>query len=172
MTSDLAPPPAASTDEILITRLFDAARELVFQAWADPEHLQHWFAPHGCTLELRRWELRPGGTFHLCIRNPRFHDCWTVGTYLEIQAPERLVYTLAVADEQGNRIIPSEAGMDPEWPAETRVTLDFEDRNGQTQLTLRQTVNTALAQRTGAYPSWLQMLDRLAERLQAERAVE
>ena len=72
----------------------------VFEAWTDPEHLQRWFAPRGCTVHFCRIDFRPGGTFHSCIRTPDGHDCWCVGIYRAIVAPERIVFTMAVADEQ------------------------------------------------------------------------
>jgi uncharacterized protein YndB with AHSA1/START domain len=139
----------------------------VFQAWTDPQHLSRWFAPHGCSIEFRNLDLRPGGTFHACIRNPQYPECWTVGVYQEIAAPERLVYTMAMANEQGQRVSSPDAGKDSDWPEETTVTVTFSEQDGKTLLTLRQTVSEALAKRTGAYPSWLEMLDRLSEILPA-----
>jgi uncharacterized protein YndB with AHSA1/START domain len=147
--------------EVFITRDFEAPRELVFAAWTDPVHLARWFAPHGCEISFREIEVREGGVFHSCIRPPGGHDCWCRGVYREVAAPERLVFTMAVADEQGNLIEPTEAGMDPDWPRETVVTVTLAEQDGKTRLTLRQTVSEALAKRTGAHPSWLQMLDRL-----------
>lgn len=148
--------------EVVITRVFDAPRELVFKAWTDPEHLVHWFAPNGCTIHFREIDLRPGGAFHSCVRIPDGKGCWCAGVYREIVAPERIVFTMAIADEEGNLLGPVEAGMDPDWPRETVVTVTFAEHGGQTRLTLHQTVSESLAKRTGAYPSWLQMLDRLA----------
>jgi hypothetical protein len=55
--------------------------------------------------------------------------------------------------------------MDPDWPAETVLTVTFAELAGKTRLTLQQTVLESLAKRTGAHPSWIQMLDRLAEDL-------
>lgn len=55
--------------------------------------------------------------------------------------------------------------MDPDWPAETVVTVTFTEQHGKTSLTLHQTVDKSLAKRTGAYPSWLNMLDNLANLL-------
>ena len=158
-------PTQTASGELVITRCFDAPREMVFRAWSDPKQLSHWFAPHGCTLELVHLDVRPGGTFHFCIRSPQGHECWTVGEYHEVVPPERLSYTIAIADRNGQRMAPTAVGMDPDWPAETLVTVSFEEEGRKTLLTLRQAVNEALAKRTGAYPSWLQMLDRLAEDL-------
>jgi len=157
--------PTASGGEVFIERDFDAPRDLVFQAWINPERLIRWYAPHGCTTIFRTFEPRPGGTFHSCIRSSEGHECWCLGTFKEIAPPERLVYTLAIADANGNLVSPTDVGMDPDWPAETALTVTFADLNGRTHLTLRQTVNETLARKTGAHPSWLQMLDRLNELL-------
>ena len=167
-TSSSAAATADAEREVLICREFDAPRELVFRAWTDPAHLRRWYAPNGCAVEFARIDVRPGGTFHSCIRSPDGHACWCVGEYREVVAPERLVLTLAVADAQGNRVDPAAAGMDPRWPRETVLTVTFEEAGeGRTRVTLHQTVSEALAKQTGAYPSWLQMLDRLVAHLAA-----
>ena len=155
--------------EVFITRVFDAPRELVFAAWTDPEHLARWFAPNGCSVRFRQLDFRAGGAFHSCIHTPDGHDCWCAGVYREIAAPERIVFTMAVADANGDLIEPVDAGMDPDWPRETVVTVTFAELGGGTELTLRQTVSESLAKRTGAHPSWLQMLDRLAAELGGRR---
>lgn len=149
--------------QVVITRHFNAPRALVFAAWSGAEQLAAWYAPLGCTVSIRALDFRPGGSFHMCIRSPQGFECWTTGTYREIVAPERLVYSLAIADEHGQPVDPAAKGMDPLWPRETVVTVTLAERDGGTELTLRQTVSEALAKRTGAHPSWLQMLDRLAE---------
>lgn len=155
-------PPAPAEGEVLITRSLQAPRELVWQAWTDPAHLSRWHAPEGCQITFTRFDFRPGGGFHSCIRNPSFGDCWCVGEYLEISKPGRIVYKMALADAGGNLVSPAQSGHDPEWPAETLVTLTLEELpGGKTRLTLHQAVQEALARRTGAYPSWLSMLDRL-----------
>jgi len=150
---------------VVITRVFDAPRELVFKAWTDPEYLKRWYAPKGCTTHFREIDLRQGGAFHCCIRNPKVHDCWSKGVYREIVVPERIVYTIAIADEKGNLVDPADVGMDSDWPRETIVTVTFAAHEGKTKVTLHQTVLESVAKRTGAHPSWIEMLDRLAEEL-------
>jgi uncharacterized protein YndB with AHSA1/START domain len=150
-------------NQVSITRMINAPRELVFKAWTDPKQLIQWFAPNGCTIHFEHIDPRPGGTFHSCIRTPDGHDCWCKGVYYDIVEPERIVYTMAIANEKGHLIEPTEAGMDPDWPAQTIVSVHFEDVNGMTKLTLHQTVDESLAKRTGAHPSWLQMFDRLTK---------
>jgi uncharacterized protein YndB with AHSA1/START domain len=166
---------AARIDEetrtIRIERMFDAPRELVFDAWTQPEQLLQWYAPRGCTITLVKLDARAGGRFHWCIHNPSFGDCWCVGEYQEVVRPERIVYTLATADRAGNKIEPVQAGHDPRWPRETLVTVTLTDVRGSTRLTLEQNVSESLAKRTGAHPSWLQMLERLGKLVAVRKAV-
>jgi uncharacterized protein YndB with AHSA1/START domain len=152
-------------DDVVIERIFHAPRELVFDAWTDPRYLSAWFAPRGCTIRFAHIDVRPGGRFHSCIDNPEFGECWCVGVYEEIVRPELLVYSICVADESGNKIDSKLAGHHPDWPEETIVRVTFEELGSRTRLILRQNAPEALARETGAYPSWLQKLDRLAESL-------
>lgn len=156
--------------EVLITRIYDAPRELVFKAWSDKEHLSHWYAPRGCTVVFYNHDFRKGGTFLCSIQNPMSHDCVCIGIYREIAEPEKIVYSLFFADKAGNFIEPLQAGMDADWPRETIVTVTFAEYEGKTKLTLHQTVPESIAKRTGAYPSWIDMLDRLAGLLSKEPA--
>ena len=161
-------PASASEPHVLIERTFDAPRELVFRAWVERDRLVRWFAPHGCSLEVRAMDVREGGAFHFRIRDPRHGDCWTRGVFREVRPPERLAYTISFSDERGNFVEPSAAGRDADWPREALVTVTFASTGeGGTRVTLRQAVSEAAARRTGAYPSWLEMLDRLADELGA-----
>lgn len=149
------------TKQVDITYTYNYPREVVFKAWTDAEHLKQWFAPPGCTIEYKKLEIRQGGTFHSCIHNPEYGDCWCIGVYEEIIEPEKIVYTVINADENGNPVNPASIGMDPEWPGETIVTVLFTEVNGRTTVNLKQTASEAVAKRTGAYPSWIKMLERL-----------
>ena len=73
------------------------------------------------------------------------------------------------ADENGNRINPVDIGMDSDWPGETLVTVTLTEKNGKTKLQLRQTVSQELAKKTGAFPSWLQMLNNMQTLLNQDR---
>lgn len=156
----------ADNEQVLITRMFDAPRELVFKAWTDPQELVKWYAPTGCNISFPIIDVREGGNYLSCIRVPNGKECWCVGVYLEIKSPERIVQTMCISDANGNKISATEAEMDPEWPTETILTITFEDNGGQTLLTLHQTVSESLAKRTGAFPSWIVMFDRLDKLLE------
>lgn len=145
-------------NEVFIEETFNASIERVFEAWTNPERLMKWYAPEGCTIRFKKIEIETGGRFHSCVSNPQFGDCWCIGEYKEIIPNSKIVFTMINADENGNPINPTEIGMDPDWPGETLVTVTLTEENGKTKLQLRQTVSEELAKKTGAYPSWLQML--------------
>ena len=152
------------TDKMVhISRSYYAPRETVFAAWSSAEALKRWYAPYGCTVEIKRFDFRPGGEYLTCIRNSDDSACWSTGTYHEIDASNRLAFSMALCDEEG-RLLPSEAtGKDSDWPAETIVIVAFVEDGGMTTLTLHQNVLEHIAVRRGDHGGWVQMLDRLAE---------
>ena len=146
---------------IRIEQVFDVPREQIFDAWVRKDLLEEWFAPEGCTLHIARLDVRVGGGYHWSIKSPSFGECWTIGSYLEVRRPERLVFTATIADADGNPRTPESQGHDPAWPQDTTVRVTLTERAGRTHMRLEQDVSERLAKRTGAHPSWLQMLDRL-----------
>jgi uncharacterized protein YndB with AHSA1/START domain len=150
---------------VRIEQTFDLPREQVFDAWVRKDLLEEWFAPDSCTLHIARLDVREGGGYHWCIANPSFGECWTIGSYLEVRRPERLVFTAIIADADGVPRTPESQGHDPAWPQNTTVRVTFTECAGRTLMTLEQDVTERLAKRTGAYPSWMQMLDRLRRQL-------
>jgi len=160
------PTSTVSTDrEIVITRVFDAPRDLVFQAWTQPERLMRWWAPSGCTTSACTVDLRPGGAFHFCMRMPDGLEIWGLGVYREIVAPERIAYTDTFADAEGRPVPPSHYGMSDEHPAETVVDVTFEERDGRTLVTLRHSIPAFVAERGATEQGWNEMLDRLGREL-------
>jgi uncharacterized protein YndB with AHSA1/START domain len=150
-----------NSKELTISHYFDAPRELVFEAWTNPQQLVQWYAPDGCTIEFKHIDLYKGGTFHSCIHDPVHGECWITGTYIEIKYPELLVFTMVLSDEQGSSVEALAAGKPEAWPKEIITTVAFEAIKDQTKLTLHQTVSEAEAKQTGAYQSWLKMFRRL-----------
>jgi len=149
-----SPATEAAQPELRITRVFDAPRRLVFDAWTKPEHLEHWQgAPRGFTVTTHDVDLRPGGAFRICMRSPEGVDHWLQGVYREIVKPERLVFTHAWLDTQ-------------EKPGkETLVTITLVERGGKTELTLHQTGFGSVESRNGHREGWTSTFDRLAEYL-------
>jgi uncharacterized protein YndB with AHSA1/START domain len=151
--------------EIVITRIFAAPRELVFKAWTDPALMMRWWGPKDFTAPVCKIDLRVGGVYHFCMQAPDGQQFWSTGVYQEVTPPERLVYTDSFADEQGNVVPASHYGMPGEWPLEQLTTVTFEPQEGKTKLTLRQTGIPAgeMGEMTAA--GWNESFDKLAESL-------
>lgn len=150
-----------NNQELLITHLFDAPRELVFKAWTDPELLKHWYAPDGCTIEFKTINVKVGAGFHSCIHDPVHGPCWIKGIYQEVLAPEKLVFSMILSNEHGDNVNANTAGKSEDWPEALVTTITFASIGKQTKVTLHQTVAEAEAKKTGAYQSWFSMFDRL-----------
>ncbi len=148
---------------IVTTRIIDAPRQRVFEAWTRPEHLMRWWAPKGCTTPFCTVDLRVGGVFHYCMRLPEGRDIWGIGIFREIVAPERIVYTDAFADANGNPVPPALYGFSEGHPSETLVTVTFAENEGGTKLTLMHSIPDSIDEREATQQGWIEMLDRLAE---------
>jgi uncharacterized protein YndB with AHSA1/START domain len=144
---------ATADRELVITRIFDAPRALVFEAWTEPEHMSKWFGPRGFRSTILQSDLRPGGSYRFHMLGPD-GDHWLQGVYNEIVKPERLASTYAWADAEGRATRP-----------ETTLTLIFEDLGGKTKLTLRQSLFESVSARNAHQGGWTSSLDRLAEYL-------
>jgi uncharacterized protein YndB with AHSA1/START domain len=131
------PPRQAADLTLTITRVFDAPRSLVFQAWTEPERVKRWWGPESFTTPVCEIDLRPGGVFRTCMHAPEGRDFWSQGIYREIVEPERIVCTDSFADEQGNLVSPEYYGMSSEWPAEALITVAFTEHAGKTRLILQ-----------------------------------
>lgn len=148
--------PGGGPDErtLVITRLLDAPRSRVFDAWTKPEQVVLWWGPRDFTTPSLAMDFRPGGAFRSCIRSPEGKDYWMRGVYQEIAPPERIVLTFAW-EEEGER------GL------ENLVTVTFADEGGKTRLTFRQAPFQSTAERDSHHEGWSGCVDRL-ERFLAE----
>ena len=122
---------------IIITRIFDASRELAWKAWTEPALVMRWWGPEGFTSPFSTIDLRVGGKYLYAMRSPEGQDFWSTGVYREIVPPERIVAMDNFSDEKGNIVPASHHGMSGDWPSELLVTVTFEEQNGRTRFTLR-----------------------------------
>ena len=123
--------------EIIINRIFDAPRELVWKTWTEPEHIRHWWGLKDFTAPFCQIEFRVGGVYLFCMRSPEGREYWNTGIYREIIVPECIVCTDCFADEKGNVVPAMHYGLSPDFPMETIWTLMFEEHDGKTRFTLR-----------------------------------
>jgi uncharacterized protein YndB with AHSA1/START domain len=142
---------AARADrELVLERVFDAQRELVFRAWTDPAQYAQWCGPQGFAVTVLEMDVRPGGTWRKHLRSPEGVDYWRRGVYREVVAPARLVFTYVSDDPVGV------AGF------ETLVAIDFVARGGKTLMKFRQGAfesTAALESHTGG---WTGALERFS----------
>lgn len=141
---------SAKAPDTVMTRVFDARRELVFKVWTDPKHLVRWWGPRGFTLPVCEVDLRAGGIFRFVMRGPDGKDYGFEGKYLEIVEPERLVFEGAIHGDPSQNVM-------------TVVT--FADEQGKTRLTVRQSYSFESDATRGSYEGWKQSLDCLGEYL-------
>jgi uncharacterized protein YndB with AHSA1/START domain len=143
---------AATADrELIVSRLIDAPRKLVFMAWTNPEHVARWWGPQGFTTTYCKMDVRPGGAFRVCMRSPDGADLWKRGIYRDIVEPERIVFTFAWEDAAGN---PGH---------ELLTTVTFVEHGSGTKLTLHQAVFQTVEARESHRAGWTSCLERFAE---------
>jgi uncharacterized protein YndB with AHSA1/START domain len=159
------PTDAPAERELVITREFNAPRELVWKVWTDPERMKRWWGPQNFTAPVCKIDLRVGGAYLYCMRSPEGQDYWTTGVYREIVPLERIVCTDSFADEKGNQVPASHYGMGGDWPSELLVTVTFEDHEGKTKLTLRHAGIPAGEMSDLTKAGWNESFDKLAEAL-------
>ena len=153
--------------ELVITRVFDAPRELVWKAWTEPDRLMQWWGPKGFTAPVCQIDLRVGGKYLNCMRSPEGKDYWSTGVYREIVPLERIVCTDSFADEHGNVVPATHYGMSPDSPLEMLVTVTFEEHEGNTTMTLRHAGLPPGQDQDMAGAGWNESFDKLAESLRA-----
>jgi uncharacterized protein YndB with AHSA1/START domain len=143
---------------LLLTRIFDAPRELLWQAWTDPEHVAQWWGPHGFTAPHCAWDAQPGKTILVHMLGPKgsaFDYIMPMGgEFLEVSAPERLVFlTNAMPDETGRPQL------------EVHNTVTFEEYSGKTRLTLQaliiKSTPAVAGPIAGMEQGWSQSLEKL-----------
>ena len=85
-------PATAEPRELVLTRLINAPRQRIFEAWTTPALLVQWWGPHGMTTPVCEMDPRPGGIFRTVMRDPDGKEYGGTGVFLEV-APERIVFT-------------------------------------------------------------------------------
>lgn len=140
----------SAQQELTITRIFDAPRDLVFSVWSAQDHLKHWCYPQDFTVPFSEMDFRLGGTYRTCLRSPDGQDYWVQGVYREIDAPQRLVFTHAWANSEG---MPGQ---------KTLVTVTFEALDERTKLTFHQAPFESVESCDSHRQGWTETLDHLA----------
>lgn len=147
----------SSDREIVVSRVFDAPRELVWDAWTDPKQLVQWWGPRGFTTTIHEMDLKPGGAWELTMHGPDGANYPNHSVFVEVLKPERIIYRL-------------EGGREGEGGVCFLQTWTFEVLGEQTRLTMKAVFPTVEAceqavKSYGAVEGAHQTLARLAEHL-------
>ncbi|HEY4740345.1 MAG TPA: SRPBCC family protein [Candidatus Acidoferrales bacterium] len=143
--------------ELIITRIFDAPCELIWNAWSDPEQIVKWWGPRGFTTTIDEIDVRPGGVWRHTMHGPDDTDYPNKNVFIEVVKPDRIVYSLT-GGKQGDR------------GTQAEVTWTFEAQGAKTTLTLRMLFPSAevrehVVKTYGTIEGGEQTLDRLGELL-------
>jgi uncharacterized protein YndB with AHSA1/START domain len=147
---------AANNDqrELVISRVIDAPRPLVFKAWTQPEHIARWWGPQGFTTIHCEMDIRVGGAYRVAMRSPEGTERWKRGVYREIVEPERIVFTFTW--ENPDNTVPHH---------ELLTTVTFDEVGSKTRLTLRQGPFIDARHSDSHGVGWHSTFERLAEYL-------
>jgi len=144
---DAADSPTVADREIVLVRVFDAPRDLVWAAWSEAEHLKHWWGPNGFSNTFHQFDFRAGGDWRFIMHGPDGTDFKNHNRFVEIRKPDLIVIDHIV---------------EPKF----RITATFEDIGGKTKLTFRQVFESAETferVKPFAVPGSEQTLDRLGQ---------
>jgi len=147
-------------NELVITRTFNAPRELVWQAWSQPEHFKKWWGPKEYTCPDAEIDFRVGGKFLASMMDAEGKKIWSVGIYTEITPKDKIVFTDCFADEKGNVVSSEEYGMTG-IPLEMKVTVLLEEENSKTKMTITHVGLPAGEHTEGANIGWNTSIDKM-----------
>jgi len=156
-------PHAEATDlnvgeEVTITRVFDAPRELVYDVWTDEKHIASWFGPRSFTNPVVEMDVRPGGRMVIHMQGPDGSVFPSIGTFTDITPPERLAFTSAAY-----------AGVGGPFLLKDHTTITFTEREGKTVLTLHAVVTRSTPEAAdalaGMEAGWSESFDKLDDYL-------
>src|SRR5262249_7722912 len=134
--------------DLVISRVFDAPRELVWKVFTDPQHIKNWWGPKDFTCPYVTVDLRVGGAFHYAMRSPDGKEGWTKVLIREIIPQERLVCSMFFSDKDGNLKTPADYGMPPDFPESMFDVYTFETVEGKkTRLTIQRSKPGELAKK-------------------------
>ena len=144
---------------VVIERSFDAPLSLIWQMWTEPEHFAAWYGPDGATVSVAQMDVRVGGSrrIRMEVTTPNGPmEMWFAGVHLEVMEPQRLVYTEAMADADGN--VTAAEGH----PEITEVRVELEAIGDRTKMVM---THAGIPSDSPGAAGWGMALDKLAARV-------
>jgi uncharacterized protein YndB with AHSA1/START domain len=135
---------ATQSKDFVLSRVFDAPRDLLLKCFTDPERMKHWWGPKGVKVTASKMDLRVGGTYHYGMQTPDGKVMWGKFAYREIVPPEKLVFINSFSDEKGGI---TRHPLSPSWPLQLLSVFTFEEQpGGKTRFTIRWSTHNATAE--------------------------
>lgn len=122
--------PASEAEVFVMSRVFDASPDLLWDVLTRPEHLSQWFGPPGSTVSVAELNLTPGGTFLYGMPMPGGITMWGKWVFREIEKPKKLAYVVSFCNAQGT---PVRHPMAPLWPLEVMAVQTLTAEDGKTR---------------------------------------
>lgn len=164
-----ATPAANESDcDVVVSRVFDAPRELVWKAWTDPKHVARWWGPHTFTNPVCELDVRPGGLHRIVMRSPDGSEYPCKGVYREVVPPKRLAYAddMSEMPEEWHDLVNPDRDRSRPPTLECLVTVTFEAQGAKTLLTIRTRFASpeirAAMVKLQMVEGWTESLERLA----------
>lgn len=151
---------------VVIERIFDAAPDLIWRMWTEPEHFASWYGPNGASIPVAKMDVRVGGKRLVCMEMQTPNgpmQMWFTGEYLEVVENVRLVYTESMSDDAGNVLSPSDMGIPEGHPETTEITVELEGVGSGTRMVM--THAGVPADSPGA-TGWMMAFDKLGQRVE------
>jgi len=153
------------SDDVRIERTFAASPEQVWNMWAEAEQFASWYGPQGASIPVANMDVKVGGSRLICMAMETPNgpmQMWFTGEFREVTPNERLVYTDAMANEDGTAKTAAEMGMPDDTPMSTEVVVDLTaDGDGTTMVMTHVGVPADSPGGSG----WAMAIDKLAEQL-------
>ena len=150
-------------ERMVVSRVFDAPRELVWKAWTEPEYVMQWWGPKGFTSPSCTMDFRVGGKYLYCMKAPDGQEYWNAGEYREIILHEKIAATMYFSDSKGNRVEAAQLGIEHEAIDDAPDVILFEDiGNGQTKVTFTGNETMQNALKSGQVEGMKQIFDKAA----------
>jgi len=126
---------AAKSPDFVISRVFNAPRDLVWKCFTEADRVSKWWGPKGVTSSIKTLDLRAGGMCHYSMAIPGGQVWWGKSVYREIVAPQRLVFINSFSDENAGL---TRHPLGPTWPIQMLTVISFEEQpGGKTKVTVR-----------------------------------
>jgi len=108
-----------------ITQTLHTSPARVFEMFSTKDHLINWWGPKGMDMEIKTFDFRPGGVFHYVLKAGNGFEMWGKFSYLEIDAPHRIVLLNAFSNSEGETVKAPEVPFGPDWPLEMWTEYTF-----------------------------------------------